>query len=209
MNKLIASMLAVAVYTGLFTNCFAFQSKTLIHEGTRTIEESQPTIISVGEAESAVEELCRRPNIGVTAKHEENQDIEVSSVKYYYFDVFYGLLWGDKPKPEDYVIPRVFISSKDKSIYEVLEGTDNKANIGNKFTKKLAQIEMEDRIEKAIDIVKMKYTSPISDENIYKVKYEGLDEKGRYIISVRRIEDTVAVLFAHVDLVTGEIEEKY
>lgn len=91
--------------------------------------------ISVDEAGALAEEFCRKPNIGVQASHNEKYDIIINNVKYYYFDMIYGLLMGDKPKAEDNVISQLFVSSADKSLFQAVEGKDGGYVLGKALKK--------------------------------------------------------------------------
>lgn len=99
----------------------------------KSMEDNSADVISIDEAEKAVEDLCRKPDIDVHAYHNEKFDIVIDGVKYYYVDVLYGLLMLKKPVLGDDEIYKVFVSSEDKSIYEVVEDSDGKLTIGNKL----------------------------------------------------------------------------
>lgn len=100
----------------------------------RIYDNNEQGCITIDEAQNVVVKFCRKPNIGAQAFHNDKLDIKLYGIKYYYFDVAYGLMMGDRPKAEDNAITRVFVNSKDKSIFEILESSDKKLSIGKKLT---------------------------------------------------------------------------
>lgn len=122
----IAVLLCCLLVLG-FTGC----SRLEAHKDKETKVKQE--LITVEEAQIAVEEFCRQPNIGVQASYCEDLNIKVDKTVYYYFDVIYGLLMGDSPDSDD-MIDRVFVSSKDKSLYEVIEDDDGTLSLGRRLS---------------------------------------------------------------------------
>lgn len=143
MIKPMVTILAIACI-GLNGGCAAPQAEVKADKYDKvigTISNKAPNatraIISVAEAESTVEYLCRKPDIGVNVFHEQKYDLEIEGIKYYYFDILYGLTMAKSPELGGDILTRVFVSSKDKSIYLAVEGNDDKWDIGGRIGKEL------------------------------------------------------------------------
>lgn len=121
------------------------KSVTKLENSTDSITpDADQAVISSEEAESTVEYLCRKPDIDVNAFHEQKYDLEVEGVKYYYFDILYGLAMAKSPElGDDDILPRAFVSSKDKSIYRAVKGPDDKWGLGGRIGEKLQASDFE------------------------------------------------------------------
>ena len=86
-----------------------------------SFEKNQISRISVEKAAEIAVKFCRRPNVGVQAYHDSNNDRVIKGEKYYYFDMIYGLLMGDKPTADDNVINSLYVNSSNGFIYEAVE----------------------------------------------------------------------------------------
>ena len=95
--------------------------------------DTQKTLITVEEAQSIAELFCQKPNIGAQAFHNAGFDIKIDDVYYFYFDIIYGSLMGEKPKEGDNMLTSLFVSSKDKSIHGVLKKSDDQICLGEKL----------------------------------------------------------------------------
>jgi len=109
----------------------------------RTAPDADQAVISAEEAEGEVEYLCRKPDINVNVFHEQEYDLAVGGVKYYYFDILYGLAMAKSPELGDDVLSRAFVSSEDKSIYRAVKGTDGKWALGGRIGEKLQADDFE------------------------------------------------------------------
>lgn len=87
------------------------------NENAATIQ----TQIKVEEAARIAEAFCRKPNIGAQAIYNKSFDVKDKNDVYYYFDIVYGTLMGEKPTEKDDVITSLYINANTKSIYEAIE----------------------------------------------------------------------------------------
>lgn len=126
-------------------------------EGNELMTETQ-VLISVDDAQKVVEDFARRADIGVQVTYYSKSDIEINGVKYYYFDIVYGSLMGDKSELEEDTITKVFVSSKDKTLYEAIMSSDGTLSIG-KMIANPSQVE----------------DNSVDDDSIYNAENDSID----------------------------------
>jgi len=116
------------------------ENTDLIDKNTAAVKEN---VISVQEAEGIIEYIFRRPDIGVSVFDDEQSDIVLNGVKYYYFDILYGLNMIKSPKLEADAVTSAFINSRDKSVYRAVRGKDDKWEIGDRIGEPLQENDLE------------------------------------------------------------------